>query len=145
MLTLIVYHRAAIEPQFYAALLNGLELDPNEIPDRDDKRNWPELRHIFEQRFAAKTRDEWDDIFMGADACVVSLRPITSSSFDLRPIVGLSGTPARPIDVNWSGTLAFGKGDEKCLKDWLNWRKDRDYTKNESGAVEQTKRSKAKL
>ena len=43
----------ALEPRFYAALLDGLGLtDP---PDRADPRNWPELRDLLTARF--KTSD----------------------------------------------------------------------------------------
>lgn len=58
----------AIEPQFFAALLEGLGLC--DIPDRDDEANWPELRDLFARRFKEKTRDEWAAIFAGTDACV---------------------------------------------------------------------------
>lgn len=60
----------AIEPQFYAQLLHGLELDPESLPHQIDQARWPELRDVFAERFAAKTRDEWTKIFADVDACV---------------------------------------------------------------------------
>ncbi|MFD4182110.1 CaiB/BaiF CoA transferase family protein [Rhodococcus sp. NPDC058514] len=59
----------AIEHQFYAVLLQGLELDPAELPAQNDKTAWPELRKVFAERFLSKTRDEWAAIFDGTDAC----------------------------------------------------------------------------
>ncbi|GIF05636.1 CaiB/BaiF CoA transferase family protein [Actinoplanes siamensis] len=61
----------ALEPQFYAALLAGLGLtgDPG-LPTQFDSRGWPELRRVFTERFAARTRDEWAGVFAGLDACV---------------------------------------------------------------------------
>ena len=60
----------AIEPQFYAAFLRGLGLDPAALPDRDDPANWGTLKERFAAVFATKTRDEWCAVFDGTDACV---------------------------------------------------------------------------
>lgn len=60
----------AMEPRFYAALLEGLEISADGVPDRGDRANWPALRERFAARFAEKTRAEWIGIFEGTDACV---------------------------------------------------------------------------
>ncbi|MBG0561099.1 CaiB/BaiF CoA transferase family protein [Actinoplanes aureus] len=61
----------ALEPQFYRALLTGLGLDSDErLPHQMDRSGWPELRRIFTERFAERTRDEWEQAFAGLDACV---------------------------------------------------------------------------
>ncbi|XP_034458532.1 alpha-methylacyl-CoA racemase [Hippoglossus hippoglossus] len=60
----------AIEPQFYRQLLQGLELDPAELPAQMSFSDWPELRQIFTERFASKTQADWSRIFDGTDACV---------------------------------------------------------------------------
>ncbi|BDY26355.1 CaiB/BaiF CoA transferase family protein [Mycolicibacterium mageritense] len=60
----------AIEPQFYAELLKGLELDPAELPGQNDVSRWPELREILTKAFAAHDRDHWASVFDGTDACV---------------------------------------------------------------------------
>src|SRR5581483_8669552 len=49
----------AIEPQFYAALLDGLGLAAADLRDRDDRTRWPELRAALAARFRTRTRDEW--------------------------------------------------------------------------------------
>lgn len=59
----------AMEPQFYAALVTGLGLDPAGIPDRADRANWPALRTLFAERFRQKTRAEWEALMAGRDAC----------------------------------------------------------------------------
>ena len=60
----------ALEPQFFAALVDVLEVD---FPlDRQyDPAAWPELTSKLEAAFAAKTRDEWEEAFVGSDACCV--------------------------------------------------------------------------
>jgi alpha-methylacyl-CoA racemase len=60
----------ALEPQFYAALLAGLEIEPDGLPHQMDQSGWPKLRDVFTERFASRTRDEWADRFAGTDACV---------------------------------------------------------------------------
>jgi alpha-methylacyl-CoA racemase len=60
----------ALEPQFYAALLSGLDLDAAGLPAQYDRDGWATLRARFADAFAARTRDEWADVFDGTDACV---------------------------------------------------------------------------
>lgn len=59
----------AIEDKFYAQLLNVLGLDAQQLPDRDERDNWPALRQRFEDCFASHTRDEWCHRFDGVEAC----------------------------------------------------------------------------
>ncbi|TCN46246.1 alpha-methylacyl-CoA racemase [Rhodococcus sp. SMB37] len=60
----------SIEPQFYALLLKGLDLDAAELPTQNDPAAWPEMKKLFTEKFLSKTRDEWSAIFLGTDACV---------------------------------------------------------------------------
>ncbi|WP_099023964.1 CaiB/BaiF CoA transferase family protein [Mycolicibacterium palauense] len=59
-----------IEPQFYAAMLDGLGLDPAELPDQNDRAAWPELKRVFADAFAEHDRDHWARVFATSDACV---------------------------------------------------------------------------
>jgi alpha-methylacyl-CoA racemase len=63
----------AIEPQFYAALLAGLELDPSTLPAQMDMPQWPALKALFTTTFKQKKRDEWAAIFEHRDACVTPI------------------------------------------------------------------------
>jgi alpha-methylacyl-CoA racemase len=60
----------AIEPQFFAALLNGLGLSPDEVPGQLEIGSYQQMYDVFAQRFASRTRDEWTHVFAGTDACV---------------------------------------------------------------------------
>ena len=73
----------ALEPQFYAALLDGLGLTDAGLPDRSDPAGWPVLRQRFAQTFASRTRDEWMAVFEGTDACVA-------------PVLSFAEVPAHP-------------------------------------------------
>ncbi len=60
----------AIEARFYAEFVGKLGLDMAKLPKQHDRKGWPQLREVFGEKIASKTRDEWEQIFDGADACV---------------------------------------------------------------------------
>jgi alpha-methylacyl-CoA racemase len=67
----------AIEPQFYALLLDGLGLSAESLPAQMDRSQWPVMKKRFADIFATKTRDEWTEIFESVDACTT---PVLSPS-----------------------------------------------------------------
>ncbi len=69
----------ALEPQFFAALLDGLGLRF----DQHDEESWPRMRAAFAEAFATRTRDEWARQFEGSDACV-------------SPVLSLEEAPRHP-------------------------------------------------
>jgi alpha-methylacyl-CoA racemase len=71
---------AAMEPQFYAALLDGLGIDPADLPEQLDHDGWPVLRHRFATAFATATRDEWTARFAGTEACVTPVLTFDEST-----------------------------------------------------------------
>lgn len=60
----------AIEPQFYALLLQGLEIEPTSVSDQWDHDGWPELRRRLEAAFRSRDRAHWVTVFDATDACV---------------------------------------------------------------------------
>jgi alpha-methylacyl-CoA racemase len=69
-----------LEPKFYAQFLAGLELDPKSIPDQHDVTGWPQLRQTFADSISAQSRDHWDEVFSGTDACVMGARSLTEAA-----------------------------------------------------------------
>lgn len=61
---------AALEPQFFAALLATLGIAEQTLPPQLDTSGWPELRRRLTEQFATRTRDEWAQTFAEVDACV---------------------------------------------------------------------------
>ncbi len=59
----------AIEPQFFAALMQGLELTEDEW-DQYDRERWPALADRIADAFARRPRDHWLGLLEGTDACV---------------------------------------------------------------------------
>ncbi|PRZ42450.1 alpha-methylacyl-CoA racemase [Antricoccus suffuscus] len=60
----------AIEPQFYAELLKGLQLDPASLPAQHDRTQWVAMKKTFTDAFLAQPRSHWEKVFDGTDACV---------------------------------------------------------------------------
>lgn len=60
----------ALEPQFYRQLLEGLGLVDAELPDQMDREGWEILRERFAAIFHSETREHWEQVFSGTDACV---------------------------------------------------------------------------
>jgi alpha-methylacyl-CoA racemase len=70
----------ALEPQFYAALVDGLGLT-GKLPGAGqlDAAAWPAHRAAFAEVFATRTRDEWAAQFAGTDACVAPVLSLTEA------------------------------------------------------------------
>ena len=60
----------AIEPRFYAALLEGLHLDVADLGDQHDRARWPATKERFAEVFRTRTRADWCARLEGTDACV---------------------------------------------------------------------------
>jgi len=102
----------ALEPQFYAALIAGLGLEPGTAP-QFDLAGWPALHARLEAVFAARDRDAWAAHFEGTDACVTPVLTMAEAArhphnaargtFVARgvtqaaPAPRFDGTPADPL------------------------------------------------
>lgn len=69
----------ALEPQFYAALIAGLGLEPESAP-QFDLAGWPALHARFAAVFATRDRDDWAAHFEGTDACVTPVLTLTEAA-----------------------------------------------------------------
>jgi alpha-methylacyl-CoA racemase len=63
----------AIEKRFYEEFVSRLGLKLAELPKQHDRNGWPDLQRRFAETIAGKTRDEWERIFEGSDACVAPI------------------------------------------------------------------------
>jgi alpha-methylacyl-CoA racemase len=59
-----------LEPRFFAEFARLLPLDEHFVRGQYDRTTWPRMRAAIGDRMKRKTRDEWDAIFAGTDACV---------------------------------------------------------------------------
>ncbi|WP_158970761.1 CaiB/BaiF CoA transferase family protein [Chachezhania sediminis] len=88
----------AIEPQFYALMLQLMDIDPGTFADQWNETEWPRFREELSRVFRTKTRDEWDAIFAGTDACV---SPVLS----MGEVTAHPHNAARQIFTNVAGTV----------------------------------------
>ncbi|MGW6496322.1 CaiB/BaiF CoA transferase family protein [Nonomuraea angiospora] len=58
----------SLEPQFWDAMVGLMELA--DLPDRNDRAQWPALKARLAEEFRKRTRAEWEALFEGSDACV---------------------------------------------------------------------------
>ena len=63
----------AIEARFYAEFVERLGLKTSELPKQHDRKGWPDLRRRFADTIKTRTRDEWEQVFSGSDACVAPI------------------------------------------------------------------------
>jgi alpha-methylacyl-CoA racemase len=74
----------ALEPQFYARLLEGLGLaDDERMRKPDDPMRWPVQRELLAAVLRSQPRDRWAAQFEGSDAC-------------LSPVLSLHEAPRHP-------------------------------------------------
>ena len=59
----------ALEPQFFALLLDGLGISREDFVQADPAC-WPRMEEVFKRIFASKPRDYWGRLFADTDACV---------------------------------------------------------------------------
>lgn len=76
----------ALEPQFFAELLEGLGLTTDDVGLQNDRDGWPAMRETFARVFSTMTRDEWAAHFDGTDACVA-------------PVLSIEEAPKHPHNI----------------------------------------------
>lgn len=58
-----------IEGRFHAELLHQLQIDPAQIGEQNDPRNWPQARALFAEAFRSHPRQYWCERLEGSDVC----------------------------------------------------------------------------
>lgn len=92
----------ALEERFYRNFLTHLDLNPDSVPARADRANWPALRALFAARFEQRTRAAWTEHFASApDACV-------------SPVLTLAEAPDHPHNLT-RGMMAWCDGAQHPL------------------------------
>jgi alpha-methylacyl-CoA racemase len=122
---------AAIEPQFYAELLQRLGLKKEDLPDQLDREQWPAMRKRLEGIFRQKTRDEWCALLEGTDVCFAPVLTLgeapghphnkaRSAFVELDGVVQPAPAPrfsATPLELR-SGPPAVGANTSEALAHW---------------------------
>jgi len=85
----------ALEPQFWAALAQGLGLDPATTASPYDPAQWEACEKTLTEAFRTRTRDEWAELFAPLDACVA-------------PVLTLQEAPQHPHNVARASYVQVG-------------------------------------
>ncbi|MCJ1473600.1 hypothetical protein MMC13_002251 [Lambiella insularis] len=131
----------ALEPQFFAALVRGLELEQDFPVQNRDRNVWPAMRDAFQNRFLQRTRKEWENVFDGQDACctpVLGYRELEATGYEQRQAVTLTESPGLEVQQHnaWDGIpMTPGTGGEHVLQEWLGWRHEREFTSRDGALV----------
>lgn len=123
----------AIEPPFYAALLQGLGLSGDEAlrTKQMDPSSWPDFRQRIAAVFRTRTRAQWVATFDGTDACVTPVlrigeaaaHPHTSGRATFVDVHGgVQPAPAprfsrTPSSIR-SGPASTGANSTEVLRSW---------------------------
>ncbi len=137
----------SLEPQFYAELMQRLGLADEGLPGQMDRAGWETLRERFTTLFKTKTRDEWDEILRGSDACYAPVLTMSEAVDDehikaRRTIIERDGVQQPAPAPRFSRTEPEvqrsapwpGQHTDEALRDWGLG--DSDVTKlREAGAI----------
>ncbi|MFD9669264.1 CaiB/BaiF CoA transferase family protein [Rhodococcus sp. NPDC059968] len=75
----------AMEPHFYADLVTLLEL-PDDLPDQNDRSQWPQMKKVFADAVRGRTLTEWLDAAEGLTPCIA-------------PVLDVDEAPSHPHHV----------------------------------------------
>ena len=122
----------SIEPQFYAELIEKLELDPATLPHQQDISRFPELRAILTETFLKHDRDHWAEVFKTSDACVTPILSFAEIETEAHNVErgsfykegdSLFPMPAPRFSRTQPGTptppRVPGEDTEAVLRDWV--------------------------
>lgn len=69
----------ALEPQFFAELLDKLTIPASEFPNYQDRDCWPAMRARFERIFQSATQAHWCGLLENTDACFAPVLPMSEA------------------------------------------------------------------
>lgn len=123
----------ALEPQFYALLLDKIGLDATVFGQQMNASNWEENKEKIETVFKNKTLDEWCAILEGTDVCFAPVlnfieaqeHPHNKARKTYMELDGFKQpAPAprfsRTVSTVQFGSRAAGEDTEEILKEWLD-------------------------
>jgi alpha-methylacyl-CoA racemase len=121
----------AIEPQFYALLLEKTGSAWRLTQPQMERKSWPAMQQTMREIFATRTRQEWCDLLDDTDACFAPLLSLEeapahphnrarSTFIEVAGVVQPAPAPrfsATPSRVQWP-PAPIGVNARQALKDW---------------------------
>jgi alpha-methylacyl-CoA racemase len=121
----------SLETQFYAELMERTGLAGEGLPAQMDRDGWDKLRDRFTDLFKTKTRDEWNEILEGTDACYAPVLTMTEASrhphikargtvVDFEGVLQPAPAPrfSRTKPEIWRGVAKPGEHTDEVLTEW---------------------------
>lgn len=121
----------ALEPQFYAQLIEKAGLDPEVFSNQMNQQEWPQLKEELSRVFKEKTQAEWCAIMEGSDVCFAPVLDFIEAQqhphnvargtyIEVDGLVQPAPAPRfsrTPSEVQF-GPRAAGENTEEILQDW---------------------------
>jgi alpha-methylacyl-CoA racemase len=139
----------AIEPKFYVELLRRMGLEGEELPEQNDRAQWPAMRERFAAIFKQRTRDEWCEAMAGGEICFAPVlgmdevrdHPQNKARESFREVEGVvQPSPAprlsRTIPESQGPPARSGEHTEQALAAW-GFAAEEIAALKEAGAVKQ--------
>jgi alpha-methylacyl-CoA racemase len=121
----------AIEPKFYALLLEKTGLEDQSCAQQMQRQNWPELKKKIAAVIAEKSRGEWCAILEGSDACFAPIldmeeAPAHRHNRERNTFVEVAGVVQPAPAPRFAATPAaiqgpppaIGEHNDSALRDW---------------------------
>ncbi|XYJ11264.1 CaiB/BaiF CoA transferase family protein [Telluria sp. B2] len=137
----------AIEPQFYAQLLDLSGASDPEFTKQWSQSRWPQLKEKFAALFATRTRDDWCALLEGTDACVAPVLDMAeapqhphnrarSAFVEIDGVTQPAPAPRFSRTASEAGAAAARPGQHSAavLADW-GWRLDAIETLRSAGVI----------
>ncbi len=137
----------AIEPQFYAILMEKAQLDPKVFGAQMNPAKWPELKEKLAAVFKTRTQAEWVELLEGTDACFAPVLDFIEAQahphnkargtyIDVDGMMQPAPAPrfSRTACEIAHGARANGEDTEQVLLDW-GFDPDRVAQLREAGAL----------
>ncbi len=70
----------ALETEFFAKLLDALSIDDIDPAEQYDTDKWARHHEIFAKVFRSRTRDEWNGLLSGVDACATPVLMLSEAA-----------------------------------------------------------------
>jgi alpha-methylacyl-CoA racemase len=138
----------AIEPQFYAELVQLTGFDAADLPHQMDKSGWAVSKERLTTLFLSKTRDEWCDVLEGSDACFAPVLSMTEAPHHphnaaRQGFVESAGVMQPAPAPRFSATPGAiqrppshaGQHTDEVLGEWVGYDAERLATLRESGGI----------
>jgi alpha-methylacyl-CoA racemase len=127
----------AIEPQFYAELLQRMGIDDVAFTQQMQSSEWPALKQKLAAHVKTKTREQWSKLLEGSDACFAPVldldeaivHPHNQARDAFVEVAGVMQPAPAPRFSRTPGSVksdppAPGQHAESILREW-GWNEDR--------------------